>query len=149
MPTYPQSTTGFNQVQVVNDAGAVLSNMDGAGSVSATFAWDGASVDRAFFLAGRAYRVKSISARVRVVGSDAGAVTAEIRKAGSTVAPASGTILHSGTINLKGTADTNQAITLVTTAATLALAAGDALVIDFTGVLTAAIGLVTVLLEPI
>jgi hypothetical protein len=146
---YPQSVTGFTEAQIIDSTGTVLNKMDGSGSVSASFQWGAASVDIPFFVAGRAYRVKSITARVRVAGSDGGAVTAEIRKAGSTVAPASGTILHSGSINLKGTADTNQSITLVTTASTLALAAGDALVIDFTGTLTAAVGVVTVLLEPI
>lgn len=106
-------------------------------------------LDCAFFVADRAYRVKSITVRPLVVGSDGGAVTAEVRKAASGVAADSGTVLHTGTADLKGTINTNQALTLSTTPATVALAAGDALCIDVTGTTTAARGVITVGLVPI
>ena len=88
--------------------------------------------------------MQAITATVEVAGTDAGAVTAVIRKAPSGTALASGTALHSGSINLKGTAATNQALTLSTTSGVVNLAAGDRLAFDLTGVMTSAVGSVTV-----
>lgn len=117
----------------------------GEGPFVVAFAeWVAASVDKTFFVADRAMKVKAIRPRVTVAGNDASAVTAVIRKVPSGTAITSGTALHSGSINLKGAADTNQSITLSTTAGELDLAAGDALAIDFTGVLTLATGVVAV-----
>lgn len=118
------------------------------GFVPINIEWLAASVDKIAFVATRAYTVKAITARVEVAGTDAGAVTASIKKAASATAIASGTALHSGTINLKGTAATNQSLTLSTTDTDLDIAAGDAIGIDFTGVLTAATGAVTITLAP-
>lgn len=122
-------------------AGSVLAVTDGLVPIS--FAWDPNAADASFFVAPRAYTVKKIDARVEVAGTDAGAVTAVIKKAPSGTDIASGTALHTGTINLKGTADTNQALTLEA-AANLAIAAGDAIGFDLTGTPTAARGCVTV-----
>jgi hypothetical protein len=122
----------------------------GAGPfICATGTYNASSVDATFFVAPRAMRVETITGRVTVAGTDGGAVTAQIRKVPSGTAITSGTVLHSGTYNLKGTADTNQALTVSTTAATLLLAAGDALAIDFTGTLTSATGAVTVGMTPV
>jgi hypothetical protein len=71
-----------------------------------------------------------------------------MKKASGTTAIASGTALHSGTYNLKGTADTVQNLTLSTTASVLAIAAGDRIGVDFAGTLTAAVGTITVTLIP-
>lgn len=101
-----------------------------------------ASVDKVLMVADRTYIVKAIIGRVTVAGTDAGAVTAVVRKVPSGTAIASGTAVHSGTFNLKGTADTNQ--TLTVTAADAVVPAGTALAIDFTGVLTNATGVITV-----
>ncbi len=131
-----------------DDGSATLGQNADDGLVHVSTDWIATSVDQAFFIATRPYVVKAITARPRVVGSDTGAVTAAIKKAASATAPASGTALHSGTINLKGTADTNQVLTLSTTASDLQIAAGDAICIDFTGTLTAAVGTVTVALSP-
>lgn len=121
-----------------------------SGMVAATCLYGEATpLDAAFFVADRAYQIQSIIARPLVVGSDAGAVTAEIRKAPSGTAAASGTLVHSGTINLKGTINTNQALTLSATPATILLASGDALALDVTGTTTAARGIVSVLLLPV
>lgn len=106
-------------------------------------------LDCAFFVAARAWRVHKITVRPLVVGSDGGGVTAEFRKAPSGTASASGTILHSGTADLKGTINTNQALTLSATAAALSLAAGDALCMDTTGTTTAARGVVSIELIPL
>jgi hypothetical protein len=108
--------------------------------------WLAATVDKCFFVAPRAMVVQAINARVDTAGSDGSAVTAVIRKVPSGTAITSGTALHTGSINLKGTAATNQSLTLTSTAVTLA--AGDALAIDFTGTLTAAVGTVTVAMTP-
>ena len=107
------------------------------------------SVDMTMFTATRACVVTGITGRVDTAGTDAGAVTATIRKVPSGTAIASGTALHSGTFNLKGAAATNQALTLSTTASDIRLAAGDSIAIDFTGVLTAAAGCVSVTMAPV
>ena len=99
-------------------------------------------------VADRAYRIKGLNGRVEVAGTDAGAVTATIFKAPSGTALSAGTALHSGTFNLKGTAATNQSLTLSTTDATLNIAAGDTIGVILTGVLTTATGGITVALTP-
>ena len=109
--------------------------------------WSASSVDKSIFVATRPYVVQAIVARVDTAGTDAGAVTAQIRKVASGTAITSGTVVHTGTVNLKGTAATNQTITL-NTDASVRLAAGECLAIDFTGVLTAAAGILTVMLNP-
>lgn len=116
--------------------------------ITATYAWNAASlaVDCSFFTANRTYRVLYIVGRVDVVGSNGSAVTGEIRKVASATALASGTLIHTGSFNLKGTATNNQVLTLSATPANLLLAAGDSLVFDLTGTSTAAVGSVTVAL---
>lgn len=105
------------------------------------------ALDSAFWIAPRACRVRSITHRPLVVGSDGGAVTALIRKVPSGTATASGTSLHaSGSFNLKNTINTNDAGIVVETDDRL-LAAGDALALDVTGITTAARGIVVVALE--
>lgn len=128
-----------------------LDGLDGSGNgfIPISGEWVAASVDKVIFVAPRAMRVRRIVGRVTVAGTDTGGVvTATIRKVPSGTAITSGTALHSGSINLKSTADTNQVLTLSTTSSDLDLAQGDAIAIDFTGTLTAATGVVTVGLNP-
>lgn len=135
------------QIQLIQDgvAAGLRGSDGGAGAfLHKNTAYNASSVDTAFMVAHRAMRVESIIGRVTVAGTDGGAVTAVIRKVPSGTAIASGTALHSSTFNLKGTADTNQTLTISTTASDMLLAAGDALAIDFTGTLTSATGVVTV-----
>lgn len=108
-----------------------------------------ASVDLVVFVANRSVRVNTIFARITAAGTDAGAATAVLRKVPSGTAMAAGTVLHSGSVNLKGTADTNQQLTISTTASDMVLAAGDALVVDFTGVLTSATGIISIGMGPV
>lgn len=122
--------------------------LDDGGFVVFEIEWSPTSVDKVNFVASRSFVVKAITARVDAAGTDAGSVTAIIRKAASGVAITAGTALHSGTIALKGTVNTNQVLTLSTTKSDLLIAAGDAIGIDFTGVLTTAVGSVTVTLAP-
>ena len=106
-----------------------------------------ASVDKIAYVASRAMRVVGITGRVEAAGVDAGAVTAVVKKAASGTAIASGTALHSGTFNLKGTAATNQELTLSTTSSDLDIPAGTAIGVDFTGVLTTATGAICIALR--
>lgn len=133
------------------DGSMGLSGVDaGLGSfIPLEFAWIATSVDRCFFTATRSVVVQAIIARPEVVGSDGSAVTAVIRKVPSGTALTSGTALHSGSINLKGTAATNQTLTLSTTASDLRLAPGDSLAVDYSGTLTAAVGSCTVHIAPV
>lgn len=114
--------------------------------VAATARWDAVdlALTGAFFTADRAYRVTGITARVDVAGTDVGGVTLVVRKAPSGTAISGGTVLHTGSVNLKGTANTNQAITLSATATDLLLAAGDSLGTHLTGTPAVAQGAVTV-----
>lgn len=133
------------------DGSMGLEGVDGGdgGFLTASVEYDAASVDKTFFVAvGRSYRVKGIVGRVTVAGTDGGAVTLVVRKVPSGTAITSGTALHSSTFNLKGTADTNQTLTLSTTSTDLDIAAGNALALDFTGTLTSATGVISVLLAP-
>lgn len=107
------------------------------------------SVDMTMFTASRACVVTGIIGRVDTAGTDAGAVTAIVRKVPTGTAITSGTALHSGTFNLKGTANANQVLTLSTTDGVLRLAAGDSIAIDFTGILTAAAGCISVTCAPL
>lgn len=106
-----------------------------------------ASVSKRFFTATRPCRVKSIHGTNTVIGTG-GAATAVIRKVPSGTAMASGTLLHTGTYNLVGTAETEQVLTLSTTPSDLLMAKGDSLAIIFTGTLTSATGVLTVGLSP-
>lgn len=119
-----------------------------SGFVNVSIEYNASAVDKVSFVANRAYIVKSITGRPTVAGTDGGAVTAAIKKAASATAITAGTALHSGTFNLKGAADTTQALTLSTTGSDLLIPAGTAIGIDFTGTLTSATGVVTVSLAP-
>lgn len=107
-----------------------------------------ATVDDNIFIADRAYRVRSIAEVHAVAGTDAGAVTLQLRKCTGTQAPSAGVVLTTATFDLKSTANTVVTATLTGTTANLMLAAGDRLAADVTGVLTSlAGGVVTIVLE--
>jgi hypothetical protein len=124
------------------------SDLDDGGFLSINIEYNASAVDKVAFVATRRYIVKAITGRPTVAGTDGGAVTAVIKKAASATAITAGTALHSSTYNLKGTADTIQALTLSTTASDLEIPAGTAIGIDFTGTLTSATGVVSVVLAP-
>lgn len=123
-------------------------DLDNGGFVAVNIEYTASSVDKVAFVATRRYVVQGITGRPTVAGTDAGAVTAVIKKAASATAITAGTALHSSTYNLKGTADTIQALTLSTTPSDIEIAAGTCIGIDFTGTLTSATGVVTVMLAP-
>ena len=117
------------------------------GFLPITLNYTATTVDCTLFTADRPYVVKAIRGRVDVAGTG-GACTAQIRKVPSGTALTSGTVLHSGTYNLVGTAATQQALTLSTTPSDLLMAAGDSICYDLTGTATSAVGAISVTLNP-
>lgn len=107
-------------------------------------------IDRQFFVAPVACEVVAVSEVHGTAGSDGSAVTLQVERLQGTEAPGgNGDALLSPTINLKGTANTVQSGTLVTTTV-VQLAAGDRLGVNITGTTTAvADAVVTVLLKRI
>lgn len=95
------------------------------------------------FYTPRAVVIDNIEGRTTVAGTG-GAATATVYMAPSGTAPASGTALHSGTFNLVGTINTDQALTLTTTQ----VPAEYAVYVVFTGTATSATGGITVMGRP-
>lgn len=77
--------------------------------------------------------VNKISEVHTVAGTDAGAVTLDVKKLTGVGAPSTGTTLLSSTFNLKSTANTVVNATVVTAGSANILANGDKLGLDFTG----------------
>jgi hypothetical protein len=117
------------------------------GFIPVTLPYTATIVDCTLFTADRPYVVKAIRGRVDVAGTG-GACTAVIRKVASGTAITSGTALHTSSFNLVGTVNTQQALTLSTTASDLLLAAGDSICFDLTGTATSAVGSMSVTLNP-
>lgn len=103
------------------------------------------------YVAPRPMKVNKIVVRVGVIGSDGGAVTGVVNKMadGKAYNDASKKIQHTGSINFKGTADTQQILGLTTTPGDNEMAAGDGLYLVPTGVTTAAIGVIVIELIPL
>jgi hypothetical protein len=96
------------------------------------------------FYASRAYVLDAIVGRTFVAGTG-GAATVSFYLAPSGTAPAAGTVLHSGTFNMVGTINTDQTLTLTTTA----IPAGSGVYAVYTGTATSAIGGVSVQGRPV
>lgn len=90
--------------------------------------------------------VTSIKEVHEVLGTDGSAVTLNVEKLTSGVAPGSGSTLLSTAFDLKATINTVQTGTLVTTSSTRSLAVNDRLALKKSGTLTAVAG-VTVHVE--
>jgi len=107
----------------------------------------GTVLTQSTMIANRRYIIKAITGVVDATASNA--VTATIYRAPSGTALGSGTALHTGTFNLQGTANTNQSLTLSTTASTLDIAAGTRIGAVISGALGAAgNGTLTITLAP-
>lgn len=115
----------------------------------ATFNYISTVVTQKFFTAPRPLLVTGIRGVPRVAGNDASAVTFAVYKASSGTTVGSGVLLHSGTYDLKGTADVNQTLSLVTNSDSLTLRAGDSLGVVLDGTATAAVGEIQVTMEPV
>jgi hypothetical protein len=105
----------------------------------ATFDYVAASVDQGVFTASGGWVLTAVKMTPRVIGSDGGAVTVMLKICDSGEAPTSGDNMLSGTLDLKGTADTPQSGTV--SAGTIAN--GKIVALDFTGTLTDAVGTIT------
>lgn len=105
----------------------------------ATFDYDANSVDQGVFTASGGWVLTAAKMTPRVIGGDGGGVTVMVKICDSGEAPASGDNMLSGTLDLKGTADTPQSGTV--SAGTIAT--GKIVALDFTGTLTSAVGTIT------
>lgn len=112
-------------------------------AVSTRQAGAGSLATQAFFVAPVAMKVLKVSAVHSAAESTASTLTADVLKDTGTDAPGAGTsVLGATKVNLKGTANTVQAPTLATSAATLTLAAGDRLALKPSAAGTEIAGLV-------
>lgn len=94
---------------------------------------------------GAEYEIEEVAEVHEVLGTDASAVTLDIKKATGTQAAGSGTTMLASTFNLKATINTivrkNKTIGgLTATKANRRITAGQRLVLDFTGTMTAVAG---------
>lgn len=105
-------------------------------------------VTQKFFVAPIKLLVTAIQGVPRVAGSG-GACTLSFYKASDGVAVGSGTLLHTGSYDMTGTADTNQYLTLSTNRQDLRLDPGDSIGYVLTGTATSAVGNITVTVEPV
>lgn len=113
-----------------------------------TFAANAGIADQPFFIANQTYTVKQIVEIHATAGGVAG-ITCVVKKVASGQTIANGTALQTSTFALDATANTLQTATLSTNQATLTLAAGDRLAVDFTGTLTSLAGVcITVFMQP-
>lgn len=101
-------------------------------------------VDQSFFVATRAYQVTAISFVHAVAETTAATLAVQVTKDVSTNAPGAGTDLLTNNTNTgfdaKATANTVQAGTLTGTVASLQLAAGNRLSVDFSAAATELVG---------
>lgn len=113
-----------------------------------------AMVDQSFFVANQAYEVTAIKEVHAVAEASAGSLKIQVTKDTSTNAPGGGTDLLTNNTNTgfdgKATANTVQTGTLTGTGASLQLAAGDRLSVDFEAAATELVGVtITVTLKRI
>ena len=106
---------------------------------------NGDQVDSAFYIATRPQKVTGIKQIHSTLGTNGSAVSLQVTKDTGTNAPGAGTNLLTNNsnvgFNLKSTVETVQEGSLASAAATLKMATGDRLALDFAGTLTAVAGL--------
>lgn len=124
--------------------------------ITATFHGQAATamVDQSFFVANAAYQVTAVRFVSAVAESTAATLLVQVTKDTSTNAPGAGTDLLTNNTNTgfdaKATANTVQTGTLTATTASLQLAAGDRLSVDFSASATELVGVtITVTLKRI
>lgn len=99
-------------------------------------------VDQCVWIADQAYEVLGAFEIHATAGNDSGAVTLDITKESSGVAPTAGSSVLATTFNMKSTANTYQAASPATTQAAISIAAGDRISMNFTGTVTTLAGVV-------
>lgn len=117
-----------------------LVKFNGNASLICATATPATAVDAVFFVATRPMIVTSVS-QVHSVAAG-GASTLQVTKDSTTAAPGAGTDLLSAAFNLNATANTVQVGALVTTVATVTMAAGDRLAFDFADAIQSSAGVV-------
>ncbi len=106
------------------------------------------ATDANIFVADRAY--KMLSLEVVYAAAAGAALTLDLKKCTGTTAPASGTSMLSGTVNLNSTINTTIVAGLTTTVANLRIADGDRLAFDFSSTIGSLAGAVAVVvLRPV
>ena len=115
-----------------------------------TFNYDilGLKTDNVLYIANCPMEVVEVVG-MPVVAGTGGAATAVVKKASGTTATASGTAVHSSSVDLVGTPYTAQTMTLSATKSVRELASGDRLGVDITGTLTSAEGFIQIRLKRI
>lgn len=130
-------------------SGRALGVMDSQGACKyVNMIYDANTVTQAQCVISFPCRVVSIVGRPRVAGSG-GACTFTFYKCASAIAAASGTLLHSGSYDVAGTADTNQTLTMVANADARSCVAGDSINAVLSGTPTSAVGVITITLDPL
>lgn len=139
------ATTAINSSKTANKQSDYINTTAINSSIAAlvvplaTFDYVATSVDQGVFTASGGWVLTVVKMTPRVVGSSESAVTVMVKICDSGEAPASGDNMLSGTLDLKGTADTPQSGTV--SAGTIAT--GKIVALDFTGDLAAAVGTIT------
>lgn len=138
------SQRNYNPSEMYGDAPRVV--------VSYVMNDNAALADQCFFIADRDLEVISILEVHSAAGTAVGAVNLQITKDTATDAPGAGIDLLTNNTNagfdMKGTANTLQTGSLISTIASLRLTSGDRLSVDFAGTLTTVAGVVvTVVLK--
>jgi len=106
------------------------------------------ATDGTIFICDRGYKL--LSYEVVYAAAAGAALTLDLKKCTGTTAPASGTSMLSGTVNLNSTINTVISAGLSTTAANLRLADGDRLCHDFSSTIGSLAGAVAVaVLRPV
>lgn len=146
--------SGVYEWRVVVNEGANDSLLVPTRTITLNMLLNSHCVDQCFFIADRAYQITRIDYVHATAGNDAGAVNLQVTKDTATDAPGAGTYLLTNNtnagFNCKATANTVQNGTLTATTASLQLAAGNRLSVDFAGTVTTLAGAqVTVTLKPI
>jgi hypothetical protein len=130
--------------------GRMLGSVNSAScSETVTLDYIATTVTQPMFVASIPCVLTSITGRQRVNGGSGAQMT--FYKCASGVAAANGVLLHSGIFDAStgGTADANQFLTLVTDQTKLTFAPGDALMVLVGGTMTAAVGMVQGVFEPL
>jgi len=144
-------------VQLKQNADASLglqgTDLDDGGFVTIPLQWSAITNTSGAFLtvSGPILNRRMIVKAITYVNDTAAtnAVTAQVFKAPSATALGSGTVLHSGTVNLQATAGTNTSMTLSTTAGVVDVAAGSRIGFVISATPGAAgVGVITVTLAP-
>lgn len=112
--------------------------------ISTTYSWVAGALlnNQTIFTTTRPLIIEAVIGRVDVANGSA--ATLVIVKAASGTAPSGGTALTSTTMDLAGTPNTNQTLTLSGTLADITLAPGDSLCMVTSGVIAASAGCITV-----